>query len=735
MDSVTGHTSTGMGPEGHITARDQISSETSSANTLNSEVEEFSSFEISQDESVHRSSSPNSNLDSKGKDGDHAGSFEEGHLEDQKSSDNIPHMEPTNGNLAVMSTPKASKLQDRPLEQKYGESNNSLGKAKTSQNDTKPSSRMSSDTFETPKTVETRTSTMTSAHQLDFPKLMHNELLFSGATRQAIFKDVVPSNEKPTPTSMSNPVRSPKKRLSRQSNYDGDHEFDYNSSFNNQSFEKMFSKLSLNDTDPEFIPEKKNLMPSSEEIVDLHNQLTNCKIQIKLQNDLLRDKIFHTFGNNSSKQELSEEIERQIMNSINSAKYKFQFEKANFEYETIKTKYDELVQENGDLRESLEKLNCQLSEQSHNRSNWESKLRKIIENIRASAKMTTETQIQNSDDLLARFEAYSTFLLDENLKLKRNTDLFAKELEDFKTYAEKLSHNLDNNTQKSDLLENKLNNKIQTLEELNFKFQSKIFDMETILKTERSKYSELQSAFQKLAQQLKQLKEKENKSNSNRLGLKEKLDHYETLLNDSTGENLRLQESNRSNLEKLEKIRASTISFHLIILDLLNRILDPVSTGNIINACQRVRNSLDFDDILKFLSVAYNFEVESISTILDNYEKSLKQSSSSNHQVEVISQLKSQNLFLTKKVEALENSRELETIRISELESQNAQLTETANAKCQNGDRLQQHRLDDLTNKWKTAEEALSLTEKGAKLKILQLEEEIRMLRVKLANK
>lgn len=162
------------------------------------------------------------------------------------------------------------------------------------------------------------------------------------------------------------------------------------------------------------------------------------------------------------------------------------------------------------------------------------------------------------------------------------------------------------------------------------------------------------------------------------------------------------------------------------------KIIDPESAGKVIDACKDLDKSSDYSEILKILSVAHNYEINSLSTILENYQLILNERDNNNLHNKTISELKGEILFLTQKIDDLESMKDSETVKIHELETQNSRLKEIANDKTNKIDQLRELRLNDLNRKWKAAEEALSYTRKGAQLKISELEEELRFLKIQL---
>lgn len=675
----------------------------------NQDIEEFSSFDIS-DDNISRNESDNQKETS-------SDLYREYENDEEKS---IPST--ANTDSAFISTPKT------PKSNFSGNNTNEFNAKVTNvDHDTKPSSRMSSDTFETPKTVETRTSTMTSNLPFDYGKQLNYELSLPSATltkrskAKDSTKDINPDNGKISA-----------KRLSRRADDDVsiDKDLDYSSSSINQSMNSLFAKLSLDSDKDKY---SSNLIPSTSDLVDLQNQLTNCKIQIKLQNDLLRERIYQSLGDRQNKQELSEELERKIFNSLNSSKLKFQLNHANAEYQSLKAKYEKLLSTSEDLNKSIELLRDQHADLTNNQHEWQIKIKDLIYNIKSSLMLDSPDEINDFHDILNTLCRYVEKILDELLdsrdKMKDLSDQSAASREKINSLLESIK----SREQAFEFVKKELTKKVESSEYLNFNYKSKIFDYENLLKTEKSNFSALEAKYAKLQSQYDELKNEVQKG-PNKVEPSNRIGQLEDQVNSLRAKNTNMRRNLKENRAKVDQLITRISSYHSVLLTSFMSVIDPSSSGNVLDACSGLTHKSDYNEALKVFSVAHNFEINSLNTILENYQILLKERNLQNLQGKTISELQGEIMFLTQKINDLESMKDSETVRIHELQTQNIKLKEIVNEKVNKVDQLEKLRLEDLNKKWKAAEEALSQTKKGAQLKISELEEELSTMKAQLAR-
>ncbi|GAV30082.1 hypothetical protein PMKS-003588 [Pichia membranifaciens] len=679
--------------------------DTDSEQDSTKEVEEFSSFDISDDDlsrSAHGS--------------DQHEEVSPDIFENYETDDERANLVTADADSAMNSAPRTPKPSARQSNSKpICELHSNLNAV---DEDTKPSSRLSSDTFETPKTVETRASTMTSNPPSDY-KLMGYELSLPSATlaKQSKSKEL-------TKNKRGN-GRTSSKRLSRQTIDDisMDRDSDYNSSAVLQSMDSLFAKLSLDDHS-----HSSNLVPSANDLVDLQNQLTNCKIQIKLQNDLLRDKIYQSVGDGENKQELSEELERKIYNSLNSSKLRFQLNHANIEYNSLKEKYEKLLLTIKDLSKSVELLRDQHADMTHNQHEWQGKINSLISRIETTLDLEKPARITDFNDILKTLSIHIETMLDELIQSRVAVN-------GYEDHTNKLLETIKAREQELDSIQNDFTKKLQDSEHLNFNYKSKIFDYENLLKTEKSNYSALEAQYSNLQSQYHDLeKEISNKREEVNLESTNQAAQLESQVNNLKKANSALKRSQEGNATKMGQIVRKVSSHHSALLNSLMRIIDPSSSGNVISACNKLNGDTEYEQIVKVFSVAHNYEVSSLNTILENYQVLVSERRAHNLQSKTISELQGEILFLTQKINDLETMKDSETIRIHELQTQNTKLKEIVNEKANKTDQLKKLRLEDLKKKWKAAEEALSQTKQGAQMKISELEEELNATKTQLSQ-
>ncbi|KAG0680669.1 hypothetical protein C6P42_004786 [Pichia californica] len=673
----------------------------------NQDIEEFSSFDISDEDISIKNNSDKSD-----------GKLQKQFTPKQKH-DNISSPITTSSDQVINLTPKTS----RPTTVSYN--NNESLNNNIVDTQTKPSSRMSSDTFETPKTIDTRASTMTSNTPSEYGKPIHNnELSIPSAALIQLTKP-----KKMASTQKQNRVKLPMKRLSRQNTYDFSSgiDLDFNPSFGTQSLDTLFEKMSLDNNNNAFLHTNNHSSSATNDIIDLQNQLTNCKIQIKLQNDLLRDKIYQSISDASNKQELSEELERKIFNSINSSKLSFQLNQLNDKYRELNEKYDNILAKNNELTKTVELLTDEVSDQTNNQHEWQNKINDLVLILKNTLTLESPTEINNFHDILNTLSNYIDQALKELSNLKKINNDHLLKLNKNSTLTSKLLENIKQKDEELLSIKEGFLKKINDSENTSFAYKSKLFDQEKLLQVEKANYSNLDSKYKQLKSQFDELKS--NKTNESTLAKNNEVEIHEL-----KRINFELTQTVDVKSRNLEKLVLNMKSYHSVVLNLLMKIIDPSSSGKVIDACNQLDNKSSFNEIQKIFSVAHNYEIDSLSTILDNYQALIEERQTNNVQTKTISELQGEIIFLTKKINDLESMKDSETVRIHELETQNYKLKEIANDKTDKIDQLKKLRLTDLNKKWKAAEEALSQTKKGAQLKISELEEELGILKSQLVQ-
>ena len=700
------------------------------------EIEEFSSFDISDNEaSVKSKSTRKSGANSSRK------SFyesEEEH-EELKSIRNEGHQEgiddgppeniSANGTTTARSnTPELSEYKEHMFD-----SFDSDYKIKSPQLNN-GTSRMSSDTFETPRTVDTRASTMTSGLN-DFHNIetINQGLMLSGATVHEVPSKRILDISQKTPDKF--PVaRTAQKRLSRHSNTDTlfDMEVASQPIMSTNALSALFAKTTMESNAlgnrNKAVP---NLVPSSNEIIDLQNQLTSCKIQIKLQNDLLREKLSQRVGNKINKQELSEELEWQLQSSINSSKYKFQLDQMNAQYKALEVQFDEVLRENENFIGKIEHLQEQCKNNTDKQLEWQNKVRDIVKGLKIPNQLHSNIEVGGLDELLNLCDEYVQLTVNSNRSLSESESKKEEELITLKNRVSSLMNDLELKENEILGIQSQLEAKIHDLEDKNFSIKSDLFHSESSLKSELLRTQKLQGEYEKLERKLLEMdviNQRNKGANDSRIKL------LQDQLHDLMKENGVLKSKLNTSSRKGERLIVSMVSYHSLLLNLLMKVIDPKSTGDMLQACKKLHSNSDLEEVLKVFAVAHNFEMEAISAILDNYQSMMKESEDTKKNQDTMLELRSQVATLTNKFHDMEKQSDMDSIRIRELEQQNAKLMDIANDRVDKLDQLKKLRFDDLTNKWKTAEVALSQTNKGAKMKIKELENELQHLRQQLRS-
>lgn len=675
--------------------------------TSDKSLSEFSSFDISDDENQNLNLKRHQNVLNRSK---NVNNYEIDR--ENQNDDKTNEINNTEGNNnAFMSTPRSVQGTNTSSSFEFNFfSPNTLDShlnKSTIDGTRKGSSRISSDTFDTPKTIDTRASTMTSNGTNDCSKMINHNLLLSAATLRnqthQSFNTTNSTSISQVSQDLENSLhkKSPAKRLSRQGNYDSlDQDIEYNASFNDKSLDDLFSKLSLNN---ESIFNKKSsleLIPSTTELIDLQNQLTNCKIQIKLQNDLLRETLFK----HKNKDDLLNALETQIMNGIKSAKNDIQ---NNDDYNLLKLKYNNLLEENDRLTKSPPQSTDGYNDIKFNQNDIQDKINQLIMTIKNSMPQETSQNEFHGNDCLETLNFYIKQILAEITQNKKIIDTQAYTLSKNKSCTDELLKSIESYSKQIEELETSYRTKIDKIEVENKDYKVQLELFKDTIDFEKSKNFNLQSKYNELENKWFQLNAKVGEFNKNH--------------------NYSKQISNQ-----FARMSSDMAKYHTMFLKLLTKVIDPASAGNIIDACKKFNSKTDVETITKLFSVAQNFEIESLSKILENYQKLLKQKKENEFNAKTISELYGEVHFLTKQINNLENTRDSETVKIRELEAHNKMLKEIANEKDDKMNKLKKLRIDDLVKKWKTAEEALSQTRKGAELKISQLEDEVKELRSQL---
>ncbi|KGK38125.1 hypothetical protein JL09_g2746 [Pichia kudriavzevii] len=659
------------------------------------EVEELSSFEIS-DNGGHSEDQKASDLDSSISD-KNGNTIDESRKE---KTEPFSHFG-SNSEIPMMSTPKKSRIHHHISHRDNPPAD--IPQSIKTTDSAKRSATLSSDTFETPKTVDTRTSTMTSNTHLDYNN-MNNDLNFSGAA-------VIRGKQSNDVGKRKFLNKSPQKRLSRQNNYDTS--FDIKSDFNQSPIEKFFAKLNIeeDETQEENV---NNIAAATKETFDLQNQLTNCKVQIKLLNDLLRDKLFNSLTNGVNRDEMSENFEKHVLDTID---YRFHTSNLNelpTDYAAITRENQSLKEKNEDLQQNLEMLREQFLEHAHNQFDWQNRINKVISKLNYNQQVEPSNKINNFEDILMSLDDHINKLISTQTK-----PAAADSMDHLNNQDTQVPNNLSEHTSRQpDILET---SDSVLLERLN-KYKEQLEHSEC----ERKKLLQFQK---KLHLQVERLLMNESNLKQQESEHKRLLSDIERKYSKLSHQNLELLENNRNEKAALNEIIICLKNYHIVFIDLLKKVIDPTSTGKIQSALDALVGQKDYKQVLKILTVTQNFEIESISTILKNYEAIVKEKSNLISNNSVILDLKSQNNILNRKLLELEKARATETSRVKELESQNSILKDRMSEKSDIVSQLKQLRLNDLNTKWKTAEVALSQTKKGAMMKIHELEQEIEALK------
>lgn len=592
-------------------------------------VEEFSSFDISDQGSI--GSQPN---------------MEHDHF--YKSDEDYPGID-------SISTPKKKSAL---LSSKSSE----MGTTST-----KPPSRLSSDTFDTPKTVETRASTMTS-NTIFYHKPISNQLKFSDATVEI--------------NKLTN-IHS--KRLSRCTDFDSslDKSGEMDSLRNPASLNELFSTLSLGESNTPYI----------DDVSELQKQVTNYKVQIKLLQGLMREKFMDNKVNNEDSSEDFEQYLHQKEKVSNDNRSQILNEKVenntkkSCEYED----YEEMVH----LYETLKEKN---SEFINNQHEWH--------NIVLNALHQLEV-IPNKN------ETFNDIL-----------HTFLTHVEDLKKKYEKLKNDFENTSPLKPRIQ-ELTTLLRQYELSSQKMEDKISVLNRTLDIEKAKVKELEFENADLISDLKYFRDRELKHD----GIIKRLKGLEQINIQLKNENNLLRQEAISESKKTASLIKMMSSYHSVMLNLLTSVIDPKSCGDIIKVCETISFDSPLNELSKVFTVAHNYEIESLSTILQSYENLMKDKKSYKLGQQQILDLRSQINTLNEKIHNLEEINEKETTRVQELEKQNAHFQKLSSRFNNESEKLEKLRLEDLNNKWKAAEEALSQYKKGAKKKVAELEEEIQNLR------
>lgn len=594
-------------------------------------VEEFSSFDISDQGSIEEHSHT-----------------DQGHF--YKSDEDYPSID-------RLSTPKKKPLisNDR---------NSDIGTMCT-----KPSSRLSSDTFDTPKTVETRASTMTS-NTVFYHKPINTQLKLSDATME-----------------INKPTILQTKRLSRCSDIDVsfDKIVDSDNLRTHTSLNDLFSTLSLCESNT----------PCINNLSELQKQIIDYKVQIKLLQGLMRETFLGAETINNVNADSSE---TQILERIDSSMYDNHSRILNEENEGLKNSLDEMKNDYEELLHSYETLKDKYSEYMNNEHEWHNIVVNALYKFESSPKRD-----KTFNDILHTLLTHVETLIENYNTLKNDMDNSSQ--------AKSEITELSNLLKENEFARQEMKIKVEALERENHSMKVRIEELG------------LENA--SLISDLKYFRDREVKHDGMIKRLKEMELNNTHLMN----ANDKLSQEATKEARKIAILINMMASYHSVILKLLTSVIDPKTCGNIIKVCKSLNANLSFDEVTKILTVTHNYEIESLSTILQSYEKLMNEKKNAKFSQQQVLDLRNQINTLNEKIHNLEKINETETTRVQELERQNAHFQKLSSDFTSESERLEKLRLEDLNNKWKAAEEALSQYKKGAKKKVAELEEEIRNLR------
>ena len=608
-----------------------------------------------------------------------------------------------NGDLDLSSTPEINSSNDRNTDEK------SL-------------SKLSNDLFGTPRTIDTRTSTMTSSNFEFNPKFQQSELLIQSAMKQEIKTDNT-SNK-----SVNQPTTSITKRLSRQSNYeisvDTDTEIgDYNSFRNSLPPYKTEINKNHNDILREF--NGPDMIPSITEIIKLQNELTNCKVQIKIQNDFLRKMYNKNTENSPNKEELSLELEKQIANSISSSNYKTKLEILKVEYDSLKQNHNMIVKENENIINQLEATQLSHQEQIKSQLELKERINKLLQNN----KLTVVDEVKDEDnDVIHLLDNHMKSLTKENLELKHIVDVYIKDLKNSQKKVQDLSTQLKDKDQSVKELQSEIGKKVKESESINANYEFKISSFEETYQSLMTKFSNLKLEYDTLKIRLNELNKNNQSLKKRNEELELKVNETNKIIKEKVKENHSLRKLNESATMEFKLLLENSSSFHAILINILTKLIDPTTSGDLLEEIKNIDNEANFENIFKVFSVTQNYEIEALSDIIENYTYISEKMKTESSKSDKIIDLKSQITTLTSKLHSLEKHNDLERIKIQELENENSKLKLTLSHKSNRIDELKKLRLEDLSQKWKTAEVALSQSKRGAQLKISELELELNKL-------
>ncbi|VEU23793.1 DEKNAAC104938 [Brettanomyces naardenensis] len=443
------------------------------------------------------------------------------------------------------------------------------------------------------------------------------------------------------------------------------------------------------------------------EISQLRKELTDCKIQLKLQRDLLREK----FSEENRPIGKASDVESDVKNISD-------LEATN---KALRGEIDQLVDSFGAVQRQLDKMQLDYED-------WQ----RIVGGIVKKAKKSTDVEYGKGSELKERLEVVNK-IVEQLMKEKSEGD---RQVKENAAAAGSLRIKLESVLDDLESQRTQYAKLAKLVEELkaersrtggdqsrtsNAASNERITELENELETKEDHYRQLEVDFKHSQDRIARLLGEQTESAGEIDSLREKLDEVEELkvrlAESDTQSGSQLEEIAKLTAENTELVRnledtdgasrvaallSTDINFQTHAIKIFSRLLDKKS---IREAAEKIlqlanRNQLNLSDgsVRQLLSAVYEYLLAGIQTIVEN-------------RLEVADEAATRRREDQKTIGQLEE----ELTRLKSSESPASPRS-----------RL---RLDELTKRWKAAEEALSFERKQSRRRLDELEAENEGLR------
>ncbi|QPG72933.1 hypothetical protein FOA43_000237 [Brettanomyces nanus] len=417
------------------------------------------------------------------------------------------------------------------------------------------------------------------------------------------------------------------------------------------------------------------------ETVQLRKELMNCRIQLRLQSDLLKEKYIEKVG----QEELSASAH---LSAVNDA-LRGELEDLEGSFHGVKVQLEKMHLDYEEWQAALGKVMTKLRESN------DKKVQKVLLNCKEESDMKNKLDIVDSGVGLL-IEDRKNEGISMNNKLKSVLDELKSEREQF----EVLSRNLEDYKSSSKMASE----------------SDEVGKLRDELGTKEDAYRQVKEELKASEERVGRLLDEQRETAGEIDGLQEQLNNFkkmktelESEINDLKVQNddLANQTSDAEGNSRVDAILATDINFQTHAIKILSRLLDKKSireaAEKVLQLANRDQLELKNGPVRQLLAAVYDYLLAGIQTVVMSR---LEMTREANDQIE-------------------RDRKIIDNVQ-KELKEKPGKLLEDATSS------TSKLRIDELTKRWKTAEEALSFERKQSKKRLDELEQENSRLKAKV---